>query len=377
MSARLDLQGIFNRFVPEYRAHHRLTPRQGKVCANIRDCRTPALGALEQRCASCGYQRLRFHSCRDRHCPKCQRQASAKWCERQVADVLPVDYHHVVFTLPHVLNPWVSLHPDVIYAQLFQSVWVTLHAFAEQRLGGQLGMSAILHTWGEQLTRHVHLHRLVPGGALTGKGQWRAATGDYLFPVRALSRKCRGHFVAALRRRADAGELYKITHSNEVDAVLNTLMSTDWVVYSKPCLGHTESVLAYLARYTHRIALANHRLVALDGDRVALCYRDYRNQRARKTLWLDGTELVRRFLLHILPKGFMRIRHYGILANRCRAQRLAQARTAIACGQARTLAPRRTSVRPPGTTAEPLCPSCRKAPMRTLGHRAPHRHRQR
>jgi hypothetical protein len=339
------------------------------VCAHLRDCRTAAQGVLEQHCTGCGFAQVHYASCRDRHCPKCQGGASARWAEREAGNVLAVPYHHVVFTLPARLNGWVSLHPEAVYAQLFASAWATLAAFAEHRLGGRLGMSAVLHTWGEQLTRHVHLHCLVPGGALDADGDWHAARGDYLFPVRALSRRFRGHFVAGLRRRAQAGELARVTPS-EVDAMLDALIASEWVVYAKPCLNHTASVLAYLARYTHRIALSEQRLVGIDGARVGLRYRDYRDERAHKIVWLEGSELVRRFLLHVLPKGFMRIRHYGLLANRCRARCLDRARRAIAVVRPRACV---AAIVVPVYDSTPHCPRCRQPSLHTV-HRPP-RHR--
>lgn len=366
MSAAVDLQTVVARFVPEYRERRALSPREGQVCAHIRDCRTAALGVLERRCDGCGYTEAHYASCRDRHCPKCQRRASARWSEREAANLLPVVYHHVVFTVPASVNGWVSLHPEAVYGQLFASAWSTLAAFGARRLDGRLGMTAVLHTWGEQLTRHVHLHCLVPGGALGEGGAWHPVKGQYLFPVRALARRFRGHFVAGLRRRAEAGALARVTHPGEVDAVLDALMGVDWVVYSKPCLGHTETVLAYLARYTHRIALSDSRLVAIDGQRVGLRVRDARRGGARKTLWLDGVELVRRYLLHVLPKGFMRIRHYGLLANRCRAECLAAARAAIAAvpdGPGEACDP--DAALGIGDTLERACPRCHRATLRT------------
>ena len=230
----------------------------------------------------------------------------------------------------------------------------------------------MLHTWGEQLTRHVHLHCLVPGGALAADGSWHAVRGEYVFPVRALSRRFRGNFVAGLRRRAAAGALVRVTHPGEVDRTLDALMATEWVVYAKSCPGHTEAVLSYLARYTHRIALSDARLVAIDGERVGLRVRDHRHGGERKTLWLDGVELVRRYLLHVLPKGFMRIRHYGLLANRCRAACLAVARAAIAA--LADIAP----VPPPALAGpgagEQACPRCRRATLHTVHQRpAPRR----
>jgi len=224
VSGSTDLQTVLASALPAYLARHRLTPRQGQVCAHIAQCRTPALGGLAEQCTRCDYTLARFHSCRDRHCPKCQGRASAKWCERQVRGVLPVTYYHVVFTIPHALNPWVTLHPELIYQQLFASTWATLRAFAAEprRLGGQLGMSAVLHTWGQTLTRHVHLHCLVPGGVLTAHGTWRAAKGDYLFPVRALAGRFRGHFVSALRQRAR--QLHRVEGPGQIDAMLDALM---------------------------------------------------------------------------------------------------------------------------------------------------------
>ncbi len=373
MSAAVDRQRVFVRFVPEHRARRGLTAREGQVCAHIRDCRTAALGVVAQRCAGCGYERAHYASSRDRHCPKCQGQASARWSEREAGNVLvAVDYFHVVFTVPATLNAWVTWHPQALYGQLFASAWATLSAFAQARLGGRLGMTAVLHTWGEQLTRHVHLDCLLPGGALAEDGTWHAVRGQYLFPVRALSRHFRGHFVAGLRRRAATGELAGNTGPEAVDAMLDALMASDWVVYAKPCLSHTDSVLAYLARYSHRIALSDHRLVAIAGERVGLRYRDYRNGRAHKTVWLDGPELVRRFLLHVLPKGLMRIRHYGLLANRCRAECLAIARAAIASAAAappaQAAAPATGTPRPGD---RPWCPQCGRAPLITVHHRPP------
>jgi len=367
MSAAVDLQTVFARFVPQHRARSGLTPREGQVCAHIRDCRTAALGVVSQHCGACGYTQAHYASCRDRHCPKCQGRASARWSEREAGNLLAVAYYHVVFTVPATLNPWVTLHPEAVYGQLFESAWSTLAAFAERRLGGRLGMTAVLHTWGEHLTRHVHLHCLVPGGAMAEDGTWHAVKGEYLFPVRALSRRFRGSFVAGLRRRAAAGTLTQVANPGDVDRMLDALMATQWVVYAKPCLGHTDAVLGYLARYTHRIALSDARLVALDGERVGLTVRDHRHGGERKTLWLDGVELVRRYLLHVLPKGFMRIRHYGLLANRCRVECLALARAAIAAMHDARPVPRLAMAGP--IVVERTCPRCHQPAIRTVHQR--------
>jgi len=328
MTEPTSLQALIRAVLDDSPESHHLSPRQWQVCYHIRDCRTEAMGGELMACDACAEVQPIYHSCRDRHCPRCQHRQSQRWCERQQAAVLPVTYHHLVFTLPDILNGWVEVHPKEIYALLFASVWATLSAFAANRLHGQLGMTAVLHTWGQTLTRHVHLHCLVPGGALGDDGTWHPATTQGLFPVRALSRHFRGGLVSRLRAAYQAGELSRLSGPAEVDRVLDALMSGDWVVFSKPCLTHTDTVVEYLGRYSHRIALSDSRLSDFDGTTVTLSYKDYRDDR-RKQMQLAPEELLRRFLLHILPKGFMRVRHYGFLANRCRQRRLGQIRQAL------------------------------------------------
>lgn len=230
-------------------------------------------------------------------------------------------------------------------------------------------MTAVLHTWGQTLSQHVHLHCLVPGGALGDDGGWREVRSQYLFPVRALSRHFRGHLVSALRQAATAGELHRVTRPGDIDDQLNALMATEWVVYSKDCLEHTPAVVRYLARYTRRIAISNARILAVDDHQVTLRYRDYRDRNRHKALVLDGEEFVRRFLLHVLPKGLMRVRHYGFLANRCRRRCLAQIRHALAIAEA-------TAEAEPGASApEPAytCPHCRQLTLRVIGTLMPRR----
>jgi len=287
------------------------------------------------------------------------------WRERQRADVLPVTYHHVVFTLPSALNGWVGLHPEVIYRALFGGAWKTLQAFGAdpKRLDGQIGMTAVLHTWGEALTRHVHLHCLVPGGALGADGQWHRARSHYLFPVRALSRRFRGAMVGALRAAATAGELHRVTRDGEVDALLEQMMQTEWVVYSKACPGRAEQVVDYLGRYSHRIAISDERIVTADDAHVSFRVKDYANASVRRTLTLTTAEFIRRYLLHVLPKGLMRVRHYGFLANRCRRQRLREIRAALGTPCPLDVEPAKT--RPLGhkevgrETGQRSCPACR------------------
>jgi hypothetical protein len=348
-----------------------LNPRQWQVCRHILDCRTAALGGFALACDQCQESAFLYHACRDRHCPRCQRRASQDWCERSRSAVLPVTYHHLVFTLPDTLNGWVEVHPEAVYGLLFETVWATLSAFGTdpKRLDGQLGMTAMLHTWGQTLMRHVHLHCLVPGGALGADGTWHPARSTYLFPVRALSRHFRGGFVSRLRRAFEAGQLPRIRDRAEVDRVLKALMASEWVVYSKPCLARTETVIDYLGRYSHRIALSDGRLLAFDGESVQLAYKDYRDGDRHKVMNLSAEELLRRFLLHVLPKGFMRVRHFGFLANRCRARRLSEIRDALA---APPPAPAAEAAAPAPFNGYP-CPKCRQGHLRVIATLAPQR----
>ena len=244
MSERVCLQTVMKACLQGYQDTHPLSARQRQVCRHVLSCRTAALGGFALECDHCHDPTQIYHACRDRHCPRCQRRASEAWCLRERAAVLPVTYHHLVFTLPHALNGWVSLYPRELYGLLFETVWATLSAFAAdpKRLGGQLGMTAVLHTWGQTLTRHVHLHCLVPGGAFCVDGRWRAARSTYLFPVRALSRHFRGGFVSRLRRAIVRGGLKQLDVA-QVDPLLEELMSTEWTVYAKPCLGQTDTVV--------------------------------------------------------------------------------------------------------------------------------------
>ena len=364
MTAGVGLHTVFNRFLPAYQTQHTLKPHQYKACSAITQCRTEILGGLHMHCDQCDYSQPQYHSCRNRHCPQCQGQAQQAWSEQQMHNVLPVTYYHLVFTLPSQLNGWIECHPDVIYRLLFQSTWATLDKFGQdpKRLNGSLGMTAVLHTWGQTLTRHVHLHCIVPGGALTATGDWKSAKSNYLFPVKALSRHYRGKMVSLLRQAAACGELDRITRPGEIDSVLNSLMKIDWVVYTKACINRAETLVNYLARYSRKTALNNSRILSIDDNCVNLRYKDYRDKNRNKVMTLDGEELIRRFLLHILPKGFMRIRHYGFLANRCRQHKLEQIRTKLE--DSSDPAPTQKKASDLGTTSlthekQQRCPKCK------------------
>jgi hypothetical protein len=374
MAESASLRAVVAACLDGYAQTHRLSPRQWQVCRHVRDCRTAALGGLQLRCDQCRADEPLYFACRDRHCPRCQCRASEAWCARQRAAVLPVTYHHLVFTVPDALNPWVQRHPAAIYGLLFQAVWATLSAFGAdpKRLDGQLGMTAVLHTWGQTLMRHVHLHCLVPGGALGADGTWHPAKSTYLFPVRALARHVRGGFVSRLRRAIKDGRLERIADAAQIKAMLDALMATDWVVYSKPCLTHTETVVDYLGRYTHRIALSDARLLSFADQRVELAYTDYRDGH-HKVMRLDAEELLRRFLLHVLPKGLMRVRHFGFLANRCRRERVARIRAAIAAHQ-ESVAAAETAPDDRSSAFDGYpCPACTGGRLRVIGCLTPQR----
>ncbi len=352
---------VLRQFLPAYRQRHTLSPQQAKVARHIVSCRTEALGGYTLACAGCSYRTEMYHSCRDRHCPQCQQQATDEWLAKRRADLLPVPYYHVVFTLPHSLNGWLQLHPEVFYRLLFQNVWHTLRAFGRdpKRLGGELGMTAVLHTWGQNLSQHVHLHCLVPGGALDPEGPcWHPARSSYLFPVRALSRHFRGAMVAALRHAWTAGQLHRIRDHREVDQRLAELMKTSWVVYTRGTGKHTEKVLAYLARYTHRIAISDRRLIAVDPSGVTFAYSDYARGGERRTLHLAGEEFIRRMLMHVLPHGFMRVRHYGFLANCQRREKLRTIRRCL-CESAEQPTTAANNETVPGAKPRYRCPCCR------------------
>ena len=246
--------------------------------------------------------------------------------------MLSAPYFHTVFTLPHQLNGWIELHPDTIYTLLFRAVWKTLRTFGEnpKRLGGQMGMSAVLHTWGQNLYRHVHLHCLIPGGALDKSGQWiDVKSKTYLFPDKAMARYFRGAMVTLLRQAQQDGKLSRITRPNEVTTCLEELMGIDWIVYTKSYIKSPETVVDYLGRYTHRIAISDHRIIRVENATVAFRYKDYSDHSKNKVMVLETTEFLRRFLLHVLPGGFKRIRHYGFLSNRSRKDKLTIIRQSI------------------------------------------------
>jgi hypothetical protein len=322
--------------LPLYRQTQVLLPPQGKVLRAILACRTPALGAHCYRCTDCGREHVQLHSCRNRHCPRCQGSLAAAWLEKQEETLLPIPYFHLVFTLPHLLNPLVRQNRRVLYKLLFDSAAQTLLEFGERRLGGQIGLTAVLHTWGQNLGDHYHVHCLVTGGALGSNG-WKGAPAHYLFSVRALSLVFRGKFGSALERLFTQnalefhGELEALAEEKNFRKLLRQAARPKWAVYAKRPFAGPMQVLEYLSLYTHRVALTEGRLLALDPAQgtVTFSYKDYADDARRKTMTLQLPEFVRRFLLHLLPERFVKIRHYGFLGNHGRAARLEKIRALL------------------------------------------------
>jgi len=324
-------------FLQNYGSH--LTTPQKKALRDLALCRTAALGGHVERCLDCGHERPAYNSCRNRHCPKCQALSRARWLERESAYLLAVEYHHVVFTLPAELAELASTNAAALYNLLMQAASATLRAVAAnpKRLGAEIGVLMVLHTWGQNLHHHPHVHCVVTGGGLScnAKGEvdasprWVSCRPGFFLPVRVLSRVFRGKFLAGLGALHRQGKLTLpglLSNGPSFTAWLSPLYAKEWVVYAKAPFGGPEQVLKYLARYTHRVAISNHRLVKLEQGRVTFRYRDYADSRKEKFLTLSALEFLRRFVLHVLPKGFMKIRHYGLLASRQREARLCQAR---------------------------------------------------
>lgn len=330
-SNRIEVADIFREFGPLYRQIHKLPSYILKTMKDIESCRTAALGGHVDECDRCGHVMISYNSCRNRHCPKCQNLAKERWIQERKRDLLPVPYFHLVFTLPDTLNPLALVNPKAMYDLLFKSASEALLELGQdpEHLGAQVGMIAILHTWGQNLLDHLHLHGIVPGGGLSKDGQaWISSREDFFIHVMALSRSLRGKFLFYLKKAYRAGSLKcvgKAQHLGDPKAfqiLVDQLYELEWVVYSKRPFGGPEQVLEYLGRYTHRVAISNNRIVKWEDGRVTFRWRDYRDGDQVKLMTLDALEFIRRFLLHILPQGFFKIRYYGILGSRNRHTKL-------------------------------------------------------
>jgi hypothetical protein len=388
----LEVADIFRQHGAAFRATHSLSPEQRRVMRAIEACRTSALGGHVDRCDACGFQRVSYNSCRNRHCPKCQSLAKAQWLEARLADLLPVPYFHVVFTLPEELAHLALQNKRVIYNLLFQSAAQTLLKLAAdpKQLSAQIGFLAVLHTWSQQLRHHPHLHCVVPGGGLSLDGQrWVSCRQHFFLPVKVLSRLFRRLFRDQLSRLfaqgklAFHGSLTKLNDPVVFQHFVQRLGRKEWVVYAKPPFGGPRQVLDYLGRYTHRVAISNHRLLKLEHGQVTFSCRDYRHGQRQSLLTLTAEEFMRRFLLHTLPRGFQRLRHFGLLSNRTRLANLAHCRQLLGGAQ---LSPSALCAPQPDAaalfqtlTGDSLtrCPACRQGQLRrleTLGPLSPLAH---
>jgi hypothetical protein len=365
MPAGLEVADIFRRHGDAYRCAHdgHLGRVERRVMSAIELCRTAALGGHVEACADCGLIRCAYNSCRNRHCPKCQGQARLEWLAARQAELLPVPYFHVVFTLPAPLAEIAFQNKERVYAILFRTAAETLRTIAAdpKHLGAEIGFIAVLHTWGQNLHHHPHLHCVVPGGGPSLDGtRWIGCRKDFFLPVHVLSRLFRRLFLAELRAAFEAGELgffgelAGLAKPSAFTRRLAELRRLEWIVYAKPPFGSPERVLAYLGRYTHRVAIANSRLVSLTDEQVAFRWKDYRQHGKAKVMTLAAHEFMRRFLLHTLPDGFHRIRQYGFLANRQRAAKLALCRKLLEAASSQPP----PAIEPAAPLPPDPCPGC-------------------
>ena len=323
----IEVQDIFRQHGKEYLKNHTLNLVQFKAYQDILRCRTSALGGHVDVCNECGFQRNSYNSCRNRHCPKCQTLAKERWIENQEQSLLNTGYFHVVFTLPDALNPVAYQNQKVIYDLFFKAVSETLLELGldKKYLGAKLGITAVLHTWGQNLMYHPHIHCVVPGGGLTIDGKWIYSRKKFFIPVKILSKKFRGKFMAFMRT-AELRFNGSIGHLNlpeKYNSFIADLYKSNWITYCKPPFGNAAKVVEYLGRYTHRVAISNNRILKLGDGKVTFRWRDYADHNKVKQLTVTSGEFIRRFLMHVLPPGFRKIRHYGILASRDKSKRIA------------------------------------------------------
>ncbi|EEE35648.1 transposase [Rhodobacteraceae bacterium KLH11] len=374
--ARLEVADIFRRYGPAYRHANagQVSLSQLKVMSSIEACRTEALGGHVAACTKCSHQHIAYNSCKNRHCPKCQGPAARDWMTARADDLLPVEYFHVVFTLPAEIARIAYWNKRAMYGLLFRASAETVMTIAAdpKRLGARIRMSSVLHTWGSALTHHPHIHMIVPGGGLSPDGRrWVACKPGFFLHVKVLARLFRRLFVEGLMALHQArqlrffGNLTELADASAFAAWLAPFRKFKWVVYAKPPFGGPEAVLAYLSRYTHRVAISNHRLISANADTVTFRWKNYRIKSGdrMKVMRLDTNEFIRRFLMHVLPDGFHRIRHCGFLASAQRKANIAKIRTLLGVeGSGREDAPTAEVI--PLTLREP-CPDC-GAPMRII-----------
>ena len=326
----VELQSIFEQHGKGYRESRKLPANHRKAMWCIEAYRTSVLGGHTSQCDECGYTQISYNSCRNRHCPKCQTLSKEQWIEDRKQDLLSVQYFHVVFTIPDIINSIAYQNQKVVYSILFKAVSETLLELAADKkyLGAQLGFTSILHTWGQNLMHHPHIHCIVPGGGLSNCNKWVDAQKKFFIPVRVLSQVFRGKFMYYLKKAHHEsklkfyGDIAHLTLEQDFQSIINTLYGIDWVVYCKEPFKSSEHVIEYLGRYTHRVAISNQRILKLEEGHVTFKWRDYKDDNKEKVMTLSAMEFIRRFLIHVLPDRFVKIRHYGLLGNRNRHSKL-------------------------------------------------------
>lgn len=359
-----ELADVVRIFGDRFEQLHHPLKQHKRVLNAIAKCRTPALGGHVDVCDHCAHQRISYNSCRNRHCPKCQGTNRERWILDRQKDLLPVPYFHLVFTLPAQLNELCLHHPSALYAILFKASKHTVMKLADdpKHLGAKVGMIAVLHTWGQQLWLHPHVHCIVPAGGVTNAGYWKMcrSKGKYLFPVKVMSAVFRGKFMEMLK------DFCREKNISLPEKTITKLYSTPWVVYAKQPFMGPQQVIEYLGRYTHRIAISNHRIKSIADGKVTFAYKDYKQGGKQLTLSLGACEFLRRFCLHILPPGFMKIRHYGLLASRARPQlKMQQMKMGVPIIKKEKLSWQQIAKHVFGFDAD-LCPCCKKGKMVTV-----------
>ncbi len=375
---RPEVADVFARYGAAYQRAYGPSLAHQRILRALTSCRTATLGGHKKQCDSCGHEAIAYNSCRNRHCPKCQAAARAQWLDARAADLLEVPYFHVVFTLPDALGPLALQNKRLVYGMLFRAAAETLGAIARdpKHLGADIGFLAVLHTWGQNLHHHPHLHCVVPGGGMALDGtHWVSCRKHFFLPVRVLSRLFRRKFLSSLRAAFDRGafgfhgKLEPLAACRNWNRLLRDLQARDWVVYAKPPFGGPTQVLKYLAPYTHRVAISNQRLVSVHDGNVTFRWKDYAQDNHPRTMTLEPGEFIRRFLLHSLPKGFQRIRQYGFLANRVRREKLPLCRALLGGAGGNTTLDDDPAVEETDTSGaggaapDDTCPACRQGHM--------------
>jgi Putative transposase/Transposase zinc-binding domain len=387
ISGGLEVADIFRQHSPAYRESHRLPRNHLRVMRAIEVCRTAVLGGHKDKCDHCGHLEISYNSCRNRHCPKCQTLQKEKWIEARSEDLLPIEYFHVVFTIPSELNPLVSMNPKVMYDLLFRSVSEAIVELANDpnHLGAKIGVIGILHTWGQNLMDHPHIHCIVTGGGLSPDGSsWVSCRKGFFIHVKVMSALFSGKFLDFLKNSFESGELVfpgnigHLKESGAFESFRRRFYHKKWVVYCKPPFDGVAGVLQYLGRYTHRIAISNNRILAIRDGNVSFLWRDYADDNRQKTMTLKADEFIRRFLLHVLPSRYVRIRHFGLLANRNRKDAIASCRKFLETGKTVTKEKIRQEtwqeqlIRICGIDVT-ICPVCQKGRMSRIALLLPYR----